>query len=82
MLFAAFDRGGTPARPASTVWIASVDVLRRTRRSAYTIRAAAPDVNASDVVPPIARGSCPYQAIWRITFIVECEPGARLPLNH
>jgi hypothetical protein len=38
------DGRGTPARPASHVWNASVDVLRRTRRNAHTIRGAAPDV--------------------------------------
>ncbi len=41
----ASDGRGTQARPALPVWNASVDVLRRTRRNAYTIRGAAPDVN-------------------------------------
>jgi hypothetical protein len=35
----------TPARPASHVRNASVDVRRRTRRNPYTIRGAAPEVN-------------------------------------
>jgi hypothetical protein len=35
----------TPARPASHVWSASVDVLLRTRRNADTISGAAPEVN-------------------------------------
>ena len=35
----------TPARPASHVWNASVDVLLRTRRNADTISGAAPEVN-------------------------------------
>ena len=40
----ASDGSCTLARPASPVWNASVDVLSRTRRNAYTIRGAAPDV--------------------------------------
>src|SRR5271166_3045809 len=41
----ASDGRCTPARPASHVWNASVDVRRRTRRNAYTIRGAAPELN-------------------------------------
>src|SRR5260370_22128154 len=41
----ASDGRYTPARPASHLWSASVDVLRRTRRNAYTIKGAAPEVN-------------------------------------
>src|SRR5712664_2674411 len=41
----ASDGRCTRARPASHVWNASVDVLRRTRRTAHTIRGAAPEVN-------------------------------------
>jgi hypothetical protein len=41
----ASDGRCTPARPASHVWNASVDVRRRTRRNAHTIRGVAPDVN-------------------------------------
>ena len=41
----ASDGRCTPARPASHGWNASVDVRRRTRRNAYTIRGAAPEVN-------------------------------------
>ena len=41
----ASDGRGTRARPASHVWNASVDVLRRTRRNVHTIRGAAPGVN-------------------------------------
>ena len=41
----ASDGRCTPARPASQVWNASVDVLRRTRRNADTIRGAASDLN-------------------------------------
>ena len=41
----ASDGRSTPARPASHVWNASVDVRRRTRRNVYTIRGAAPELN-------------------------------------
>ena len=41
----ASDGRCTRARPASHVWNASVDVLRRTRRNAYPISGAAPEVN-------------------------------------
>ena len=41
----ASDGRCTPARPASHVWNASVDVLRRTRRNAYPIKGAAPELN-------------------------------------
>src|SRR6266436_8235568 len=41
----ASDGSCTRARPASHVWNASVDVRRRTRRNAYTIRGAAPELN-------------------------------------
>ena len=37
----ASDGRGTPARPASQVWNASVEVLRRTRRNVHTIKGAA-----------------------------------------
>jgi hypothetical protein len=41
----ASDGRCTPARPASHVWNASVDVRRRTRRNVYTVRGAAPELN-------------------------------------
>ena len=41
----ASDGSCTRARLASHVWNASVDVRRRTRRNAYTIRRAAPELN-------------------------------------
>jgi hypothetical protein len=41
----ASDGRGTRARPASHVWNASVDVPRRTRRNAYPIKGAAPELN-------------------------------------
>src|SRR6266436_3274627 len=41
----ASDGRWTRARPASHVWNASVDVRSRTRRNAYTISGAAPEVN-------------------------------------
>jgi hypothetical protein len=41
----ASDGRCTRARPASHVWTVSVDVRRRTRRNAYTIRGAAPGLN-------------------------------------
>ena len=47
----ASDDSCTLARPASPVWNASVDVLRRTRRNADRIRAAAPEVTSQ---PPAA----------------------------
>ena len=53
------DGRGTPAPPASHVWNASVDVLRRTRRNAYTIRGAAPDVNHRTSCRA-SRGARPY----------------------
>ena len=56
----------TPARPASHVRNASVDVLRRMRRNAYTIRGAAPDLNHRTSVPRIARERVPTIAT-RIT---------------
>jgi hypothetical protein len=40
----AADDSCPPARPASAVWNASVEVLRRTRQNADRIRAAAPDL--------------------------------------
>src|SRR5580704_15494393 len=41
----ASDGRSTQARPASHVWNASVDVPRRTRRNAYPIKGAAPELN-------------------------------------
>jgi hypothetical protein len=58
----ASDDCSTPARPWSHVWNASVDVLRRTRRNADTIRGAAPDVTSGR--PAAVRvGARPYQRI-------------------
>ena len=58
----ASDGRGTPARPGwPPVWNAPVDVLRRTRRNAYTIRGAAPDVNHRTSCRA-SRGSASLQA--------------------
>jgi len=54
----ASDGRCTPARPASQVWNASVDVLRRTRRNAHTIRGAA-SVLTIGRLPRIARERVP-----------------------
>ncbi len=62
----ASDGRGTPARPASHVWNASVDVLRRTRRNSHTIRGAAPVLTIGRPAAHRA-GARPYQ----LTFILD-----------
>ena len=54
----ASDGRGTPARPASHVLNAYVDVLHRTRRNAYTIRGVAPEL-PSDVPAEVHAGARP-----------------------
>ena len=51
---------GTPARPASHVRNAYMDVLRRTRRNAYTIRGGGPDVTIERPAE-VRAGARPYQ---------------------
>jgi hypothetical protein len=74
VLRTATDGGCTPARPALHLWNASVNVLRRTRRNAYTIGGAAPDVEPSDVLPRIARERVPTIAPFHRTVARERVP--------
>jgi hypothetical protein len=53
------DGSCTPARPASPVWNASVDVLCRTRRNADALSGAAPDVTPAKVRSRFARERVP-----------------------
>src|SRR5271165_2492283 len=57
----ASDGRYAPARPALHVWNASVDVRRRTRPKAYTIRGAAPEVTIGRLAADRA-GARPYRA--------------------
>jgi hypothetical protein len=74
VLRTATDGGCTPARPALHLWNASVNALRRTRRNAYTIGGAAPDVEPSDVLPRIARERVPTIAPFHRTVARERVP--------
>jgi hypothetical protein len=57
--WSASDGSCTPARPASPVWNASVNVLRRTRRNADTPSGAAPEVTSGGPVA-VRAGARPY----------------------
>src|ERR1700751_4029682 len=60
--WSASDGSCTPARPASPDWNASVDVLRRTRRNANTIRGTGPAVTTERLVA-VHAGARPYLAV-------------------